>query len=201
MDYKFKVGDEVKTEYGDGVVVFVDKGYFMPYLVKIDGYEGHNGGVYGYVNKDGICDKRWCFGSDLNLIEPKKDLRDLLQVGYKVDTLPAPLSKDDIDSIIAIGYPVDEIYRPKYNGLKPMEWELVWEREEPLFTLSIPNNAYGRKYLRVDLNKPTKYGFYRKQNNGLYQDGLKTKFTQKEIYSLPNQKFIKSLEQKPVEGE
>lgn len=41
---KFKIGDKVKTKYGDGEVLYIDDNDdLIPYLVGINGYNGHSG--------------------------------------------------------------------------------------------------------------------------------------------------------------
>jgi hypothetical protein len=200
MEHKFKVGCEVQTPFGNGVVVFIDiVAVKKKYLVKIKGFDGHGGG-YGYDNKDGIRDKKWCTEDELTLIEP--DLRELLQVGYMYITTDDKFLVDNIDVLYFVKRSRDKnlkgldfwkdiiaIYKPKYNGLKLMEWELIWERKEPkekLYTLQCPITD---EYL------------YRNQLNEYVWEIIGTNFTQKEIDSLPNQDFIKSLDKKPVEGE
>lgn len=72
---KFKVGDEVKTKVGNGMVVFVKKNG-APYLVKIEGFNGHTGssGIpYGWKNQDGKTDKRWFEEKELELIKSIKN--------------------------------------------------------------------------------------------------------------------------------
>lgn len=149
-----------------------------------------------------------------------QDLRELLKVGYKVKVSGTALgyinlhisehqlevlTKDYNDELKCIGYEsmlVKSIHRPKYNGIKSIgkpEWELVWERKEELYTLSLPNNCFGRKYLGVDLEKPTKYGFYKLSSSSKQANSLTRQFTQKEIDNLPNQDFIKTLDKKLYE--
>ncbi|QIK56636.1 DUF1642 domain-containing protein [Erysipelothrix sp. HDW6A] len=195
---KFKVGDKVKFTYGglvgQGAIRIVDNSFF-PYLV---------------VSENGMC--LWLKENELELINP--DLRDLLQVGYKVD-----LKYDN--GLIAKGYDVNDsmlyalkrgfdcylnnnklgdkitaIYKPKHNGVKPMEWVLVWEREkEKLYTLELPNNNHKHKYYRHHFNG--NYNF----NKGLINDAsVKCMFTQEEIDNLPNQELIKSLVKKEIKG-
>lgn len=176
---KFKVGDKVKTEHGNGVIVFFDKSD-ETYLVKVQGFKGHRGSS-GYINEDSESDKWWFYEGDLELIN--QDLRELLQVGYKVEykfcnphkmtieigneeylaLIKKHVNQDLIDSEEDI-FTINAIYRPKYNGLKPMEWVLVWERGEKLFTLQCPiTNEY----------------LYKNQLNEYVWEIIGEKFTQK----------------------
>ncbi len=76
---KFKIGDRVTTHRGDGVIVYIDRGDQLPYLVKVVGYEGHNGSAcIRYVTSaknDKQMDKVWCRERELALVEEYK-LRD-----------------------------------------------------------------------------------------------------------------------------
>lgn len=68
---KLEIGDKVRTGFGNGEIVFITEGKsFLHYLVKIKGVGGHDGnGVYGYVNKDGLNDKRWFLEKHLELLK------------------------------------------------------------------------------------------------------------------------------------
>lgn len=69
MKEKFKVGDKVETKYGKGIIVHITKVGYPPYLVKIEGFRGHNGNaVGGYINVDGLSDKYYFDEKDLVLI-------------------------------------------------------------------------------------------------------------------------------------
>lgn len=71
---KFKVGDKVRSELGNGEIVFIREEYTnIYYLVKIKGLNGHVGSArYGYVNKDGLKDKWWFKENQLELIKKEK---------------------------------------------------------------------------------------------------------------------------------
>lgn len=80
---KFKVGDKVKTSYGDGEVVFIDDDS-VPYLVGIKGCEGHSaeghlslGETQKYIidkGYEGQC--HWLKENSLELIEEKSESTD-----------------------------------------------------------------------------------------------------------------------------
>lgn len=67
---KFKIGDKVRTHFGNGEIVFYTEGQ---YLVKIKDFDGHNGGNrYGYDyydNEDGLNDKWWFIEGQLELVK------------------------------------------------------------------------------------------------------------------------------------
>lgn len=67
---KFKIGDKVRTEVGDGEIVFITEEFTVRYLVKIKGFDGHSGrNGYGYDNEDGSWDKWWFLERHLELLE------------------------------------------------------------------------------------------------------------------------------------
>lgn len=71
---KLKIGDKVRTEYGIGEIVFVDEYFGVRYLVKVNGLEGHDGRIgYIYDNEDGLYDKWWFLGSQLELLEKENE--------------------------------------------------------------------------------------------------------------------------------
>lgn len=71
---KFKIGDKVRSELGNGEIVFIREEYAFIYcLVKIKGLNGHTGnGGYGYVNEDGLKDKWWFKENQLELIKKEE---------------------------------------------------------------------------------------------------------------------------------
>ena len=200
---KFKVGDKVKFTYtslvGRGTIRIVDNS-FLPYQV---------------VSENGSC--WWLKENELELIKP--DLRDLLQVGYKVEykfcnphKMTIEIGNEEYLALIKknvnqdlIGseediFTINAIYRPKYNGLKPMEWVLVWEREEELFTLELPNCKHSKRYLCVMVDDKNVYRFSKLNPNVNRQHNHLKCFTQQEIDNLPNQELIKALVKKEVKG-
>lgn len=143
------------------------------------------------------------------LHKPKEDLRDLLQVGYRIDNFyQVEYIKDEyhIDYLKrefdeklygkTSGTTIDTICKPKYNGIKPMEWVEVWKREEELFTLKLPNEFMIRNTLTFHkiLNK---FDFKKEKEHDT--ESLQQRFTQEEIINLHNQHFIRTLIQKKVE--
>ena len=55
---KFKKGDIVKTRSGIGKVVYVTNEFPLPYLVHIDGFNGHNGNGFKMIQDN---DNNWWF--------------------------------------------------------------------------------------------------------------------------------------------
>ena len=209
---KFKVGDKVISKYGSrdrkGTIVYIDNSS-IPYKF-IDDDEGLT----------------WWF-EEQDLEHIKEDLRDLLQVGYKVHY--EVFREDDLEVVLkgnnefnsnlmggeqllwAKEYLSDclenecckiiEIYLPKYNGVKPMEWVLIWEREEEkLYTLELPNCKHSKRYLCVMVDDKNVYRFSKLNPNVNRQHNHLKCFTQQEIDNLPNQELIKALVKKEVKG-
>lgn len=65
---EYEVGNEVETEHGKGVIVYVDEGLRPQYLVKVP----NTAGVKGFIKKpldyncDGVADKWWLNKSQLD---------------------------------------------------------------------------------------------------------------------------------------
>lgn len=144
------------------------------------------------------------------------DLRDLLKVGYKVKTTATQAIIKNQTELNDVKRNFNEnldlrdnsigliaIYRPKYNGVKPMEWELVWERKEPKYYLRswIEDDGYildsvfksEENYLNFNVDSKTLFIADCKDIGS-----SKTQFTQEEIDNLPNQDFIKTLVKEEV---
>lgn len=93
---------------------------------------------------------------------------------------------------------------PKHKGVYAFnyitEYALtpIAEREENLYTLSLPNNVFSKKYLEVNTEDNRKYRIKSYPAKISYTNGLdevyKCVFTEEEIKDLPNQEFIKTLE-------
>lgn len=147
--------------------------------------------------------------TELIASEPKQDLIKLLKVGYKIvfrlkhiEGVEDYVIKDwminefqiQIDQNILF---VDEIYRPKYNGIKPMEWALVWKREEELFTLRLKGNVRLPYYAKG--NSQTKYDYtFRKNSLPVNEEKYKVRFTQEDIEKLPKE-LVALLEKEKVQ--
>lgn len=165
-------------------------------------YEGRRLSKYGIELNNGKGSWLYMYDHEVELIEEEQDLREMLKIGYKVGD---EYSFDIIDSENSIHYykimfdrelhnhrykiSIDEIYRPKYNGIKTVfnpEWELVWKRKEELYTLQCPiTNEY----------------LYKNQLNEYCWEIAGETFTQKEIDDLPNQDLIKTLVKKEYKGD
>ena len=139
------------------------------------------------------------------------DLRDLLKVGYMYTTTDdkyyvsnlynlhfAKEKRDKNLKGLGIWKDIIAIHKPKYNGIKPMEWELVWERKEPKYYLrswideegNILEDVFESEYNYLNFGTDDKTLFFSSNfENGIIQ----TQFTQEEIDELPNQEFIKTL--------
>ena len=184
--------------------------------------------AYSEMNRLSYCDVDYYISKGFQIIEfsdlIKQDLRDLLQVGYKVGyrkcnehgSLKQISNEEYLDLIKSYTdqnlidveddvFTINTIYRPKYNGVKPMEWVLSWERKEELFTLELPNTSVGNRFLLSNI-KNNNYEFnhisinpkhvIKKTRNNTYR----IRFTQQEIDNLPNQELIKALVKKEVKG-
>ena len=144
------------------------------------------------------------------------DLRDLLKVGYMYTTTDdkyyvsnlynlhfAKEKRDKNLKGLGIWKDIIAIHKPKYNGIKPMEWELVWERKEPKYYLRslVDADAYVLDGVSesvdnyLNFNADIKILFI----SDYFESGaIQTKFTQEEIDNLPNQEFIKTLVKEEV---
>lgn len=220
-DFKFKVGDEVKTHLGVGEIVSLHNTYSFLYLVHIEGFKGHSGNSFLESTQDN--ENNWWFKeSELELVEKPFKLDDL-EVGYLVEVrngniyvvLPNITSnKCEFMMVSENGFNIINSFKCDYNndfdivkvyghteslvyGLfnSKDRRPIIWEEKEELFTLQCPITKY---YLRVTKDNKLIY-VSKKGLRTLNEEGKRSyKFTQKEINDLPNQEFTKTLVKEKV---